>query len=222
MYSVTALEIRGYRQAPLANTFFLQAEETDELAIVFPGFAYTADMPALFYPIRYLLLERGCDVLRVEYAYDRAPDFATLAPEARASWVREDALAACRAGLAQRPYRRTILAGKSIGTMAMGQALAAEPRLKQAQCIWITGMLTNPQLQQQILEGRQRGLFVIGTADRYYDPQVLDELVAAGNGRSLVIQGADHSLEIGPDVIKSLHVMESFLRALDAFLKAEP
>src|SRR5215210_1072785 len=68
MYSSTTLDIRGHRGDAVPNTFFAQDSETHHLAVVFPGLGYTAHMPVLYYPRR-LLLERGADVLLVEYDY---------------------------------------------------------------------------------------------------------------------------------------------------------
>ena len=68
MYSSTTLDIRGHRGDAVPNTFFAQDSETHHLAFVFPRLGYTAHMmPVLYYPR--LLLERGADVLLVEYDY---------------------------------------------------------------------------------------------------------------------------------------------------------
>jgi pimeloyl-ACP methyl ester carboxylesterase len=220
MYSVTTLDIKGYQGDQVPNTFFLQGEPTRELTMLFSGFAYTADMPALYYPARYVL-HRGSDLLRVEYAYHRQPEFPTLPSEERSQWLYQDVSAACEAGLAQREYDRLILIGKSIGSLAMGYVLTNDPRFAGARCIWVTPLLTNDLLREQIKSAASPSLFVIGTADRYYDPAYLLELEAATGGRSLVVEDADHALEVrGGDVVQTIRVMERLVRSIDSFLRA--
>ncbi len=67
-YTITSVKIAGYEQAPVPNTFFRQDGPTDHLALIFPGYGYTPDMPALYYPMA-LLRDLGADVLQVRYDY---------------------------------------------------------------------------------------------------------------------------------------------------------
>jgi len=61
-------------------------------------------------------------------------------------------------------------------------------------------------------------LFVIGTADRQYKPDLLAQVESATGGETLVIPGADHSLEIPGDVPASLQAMERIVLALQGFV----
>jgi pimeloyl-ACP methyl ester carboxylesterase len=214
--SITSLDIKGYGGQPVPNTLFFQDRETRHLAIVFPGFAYTADMPVLYYPGR-LLVQRGADLLQVKYAYHQ-PSLRAISSSERARRLGQDVAAACEAGLAQRTYEQITLLGKSIGTLAMGQLVTTDVRFRDARCIWLTPLLTSGELRAQIKQGKQRGLFVLGTDDRYYDPAHLAEVVEATNGQRVVIEGADHSLEIAGDVVQSLRAIERVMRAIEAFL----
>lgn len=142
MYSVNTLEISGYRNQPVPNTFFKQDEETRQVAILLPGWEHTCHMPLLYYPAR-LLLALGADVLQVEYAYNLRTDFQALPNSERLQWLFTDA-AACSAALTQYTYEQVTLIGKSIGTLAMGHLLTTEPRLAQA--VWLTPLLRNDRL----------------------------------------------------------------------------
>ena len=44
------------------------------------------------------------------------------------------------------------------------------------------------------------------------------EVVEATNGQSVLIEGADHSLEMAGDVVQSLRAMKRLMRAMEAFL----
>ena len=63
MFTPSSLPIAGYRDLPVPNTFVRQPGETDHLALVFPGYSYPCEMPALYYPVS-LLLSLGADVVR--------------------------------------------------------------------------------------------------------------------------------------------------------------
>ena len=217
MYSVETLDISGYRNQPVPNTFFKQDAETHQVAILLPGWEYTCQMPLLYYPAR-LLLELGADVLQVEYVYNLRADFQALPSSEQPEWMFADAAAACRAALAQRSYEQVTLIGKSIGTLTMGQLLTTEAKLAKAWAVWLTPLLKNERLRTQILESRQRSLFVIGTTDPNYHPDYLAEAKRATEGEAVVIQGADHSFEIKDSILRSLRAMEEVIGAMQRFL----
>jgi hypothetical protein len=217
MAAAKTLEINGYRGAPVPHTFFQQEKEADHLAILLPGVGYSAHMPLLYYPLR-LSLDLGADALRVEYAYAARAEYGALSAQEQARWLLTDVTAACRAALAQRRYREITLVGKSLGTLAMGHLLTAEPDLSRAQAIWLTPLLWNEPLRTQIQRARPRSLFAIGTADTHYNAAYLAELKAATGGEAVVVEGANHSLEIAGDVMGSLRALERVMRAVQAFL----
>ena len=217
MYSSTTLDIRGHRGQAVPNTFFAQDSETHHLAVVFPGLGYTAHMPALYYPRR-LLLERGADVLLVEYDYRGRVNFRMPRDPERDRWFFEDVAAACAAGLGQRPYSGVTLVGKSLGTRAMGYLLTEDARLSPARCMWLTPLLRADRLRAQMRQASGHSLFVIGTADTHYDPAYLEEVRLVSGGESVVIRGADHSLEIEGDTVGSIRAVEQIVRAMQQFL----
>jgi hypothetical protein len=217
MLIFTTLDIIGYRDEPVPNTFVHQDGESAHLAILYPGFYYRATMPALYYPER-LLAARGADVLRVETAYDRAPDYQSLPEPRRRAWFEADAAAARDAALAHRDYTRVTLVGKSIGTLALGHLLAAGGLPERADYVWLTPLLRVGALRASIIEAQPRSLFVIGTADGEYRADYLAEVEEATGGGSVVIEGADHSLEVGGDVLASLEAMQRVVRELASFL----
>ena len=217
MYSIETLNIRGSQNEAVANTFFRQKQETRHVAILLPGLNYTAHMPVVYYPGQ-LLVARGADVLRVEYTYSRQPGFQALPDVEQDQWFRADVSAAFDAALAQRDYKRVILVGKSIGTLAVGYLLTTKTWLLQPECVWLTPLLQNEQLCAQIKQVRHRALFVIGTSDPQYEQAKLAEVEKATGGESIVIDGADHSLEIGGDVVLSIRAMQRVVEGIQKYL----
>ena len=174
-------------------------------------------MPLFYYPTR-LLLDAGVDVLQVEYDYSTRADFRQLSSSQRQTCLFTDSETACNAALAQRNYQRVTIIGKSIGTRAMGHLLTTSDRLMHARAVWLTPLLSDDILRRQIKECAQPSLFVIGTADPNYDRNYLAEVKEATGGEVLVIEGADHSLEIQGNTLRSLDALEQFLTTLKIFL----
>ncbi len=216
MNSFTTLNINGYGNEPVANVFIKQDSGTERLAVLFPGMRYTVDMPLLYYTSR-LLVSTGADALLVDYRYHEDPTFMADVEQERARRMTSDVTAACRVALSQRSYRDVTIVGKSLGTLAMAHLLSTETKLSTARAVWLTPLLRNENLRAQIKTWRGKSLFVIGTADPDYDEKLLGEVETATRGKSLVIEGGDHSLEIEGDFFASLQALEKVLRAVRRF-----
>jgi dienelactone hydrolase len=212
---ITHVDIHRPSGEALPNCFFRQAGEASELALVLPGLNYTADMPLLYYPAR-LLVERGADVLQVQADYTR-PDFQSLDRMEQMRWLGNDAQAALKAGQSQRDYRRLILIGKSIGTLTLAY-LVSLGGYAQATTIWLTPLLRQPWLVEAALQCRGRALFIAGTGDRTYDSEALQRIQDATGARTLLLPGANHSLEITGDLQQSLKFMQEIVQTIGDFL----
>jgi predicted alpha/beta-hydrolase family hydrolase len=217
MATSTTLTIRGYRDEPVPNRFLRPEGAIDHLAVLLPGFGYTLDMP-LFYYAEKLLLERGWDVLRVEYAYNTRPEFQTLPKSERDRWLLADTTAAWRAGLGQRTYERVVLIGKSLGTLAMGHLLTLAAPPPTVGAVWLTPLLGEERLRQQIQQYGGPSLFVIGTADPHFEPVVLEKMQVATIGEAVVVRNADHGMDIPGNPIASVRAVERVVEALSRFL----
>lgn len=217
MATSTSLPIIGFQDEPVPNGFLRPEGAIDALAVLLPGFGYTLDMP-LFYYAENLLLERGWDVLRVEYAYYRLPEAETAPWQRLEERLCADATAAWRAGLEQRPYDRVALIGKSLGTLAMGHLFTQAGRPPVVSAVWLTPMLSVDRLREQIVAFGGPSLFVIGTADEEHDGETLDALVAATNGEAVVVEGADHGMDVPGDAVASVRAVERVVAALGRFI----
>ena len=213
MAGSTVLSIQGYRGEPVPNRFQRPEGATDRLAVLLPGLGYTLDMP-LFYYTEDLVLARGWDILRVEYAYNR-PEFQEMPQAERARWLLADATAAYRAGLAQGQYESIALIGKSLGTLAMGHLLTmADQPAAASRAVWLTPLLGNDRLREQIGRFGGPSLFVIGTADPHYDAAILEEVRAATDGETVVVPDADHGMDVPGDAVASVHAVARVVAAL--------
>jgi pimeloyl-ACP methyl ester carboxylesterase len=216
MFTFETLDIAGHQNRPVPHTFLKQKRETQHVALLLPGVGYTAHMPLLYYTMR-VALDQGADVLRVETMYVKEEGFNALEPAARARWVFDDASAAFRAALAQRAYQHATLVGKSLGTLAVGHLLETEPDLAHVEAIWLTPLLWNDTLRSQINRFRPRSLFLAGSADPHYSAGHLAEVKRATQGEAVVIEGANHSLEIEGNLMRSLEALRRVVEAVLSF-----
>ena len=212
---LSSLAAVGYKNQQVPNTFVIQPTSTDHLGIILPGYRHSVDMADLHYAGR-ILLEGGTDLLQIEYAYNRT-DFMQQSNSEQDKWISSDVSAICDAALAYRSYDQITLVGKSLGTLAMGHLLD-DNRFQNATCVWETPLLTVEWLCSRIEQAHPRSLFIFGTADKFYKPDILEHLVAVTHGRSVIIEGAHHGLEISGDISKSLKGLNQIVQALQEFL----
>src|SRR5574342_273278 len=115
-WNLSSLNIAGYKNQPVPNTFIAHPNPTKHLGIVLPGYRYAVEMPPLYYAGR-ILLEGGADLLRIEYAY-YCTDFTKHPASEQDQWLASDVSAACEVGLSYRSYEKITFVGKSLGTLA--------------------------------------------------------------------------------------------------------
>jgi hypothetical protein len=213
---MSTFDVVGYHNKKVPNTFISQSNPTGHLGIILPGYRHSADMADLHYAAR-ILMEQGADLLRVEYLYYQT-DYLNQSESAQNQRISEDVFAVCNACLAFRPYTKITLVGKSLGTRAMGFLLGDE-RFQKAECVWSTPPLTTEWLYSRIEQVRPRSLFIFGTADDYYKPENLQHLIKVTNGRAVVVEGANHGLEVPESIPRSLHGLGQIVQALQEFLE---
>ena len=217
MDDVKYLKIQGYLKNDVPNAFWPHPRPTGRLAISFPGFGYTADMPVLYYPA-FLARDRGFDLLQLKTNYSTNAAYQQATGQEQLEWIMADARASLQAGLAQGNYPQLLLIGKSLGTIAISRLiddLAEFPRLK---ILWLTPVLTDPIVTRVLLEHEIPGLVVIGKSDPYYDPNRIREMESKAYLKLCVYDSANHSLEIPGDMPGSIRILADFILSLDTFI----
>jgi len=220
MVKITTLEIPGFNDQPVPNTYYQQKDATPHLAIVLPGFGYTAKMPLLYYSTR-LMLQIGTDVLSIDYAYNKMPEYKHCSEDEKTRWLMADVLAACNAGLGEGEYGKITLVGKSLGTIAIANLLASNETYSTARAVWLTPVLDMQLVRQGILDSLPRSFLAIGTNDPFYDATFIDQLKLDAPDQVMVVDHADHGLEIKDDLQQSLIELESLMQALLTFFSKE-
>jgi hypothetical protein len=217
MYSFESIEIMGYDGKHVPNTYLKLKALSEKLAIVFPGRGYTSQGPLLHYTIN-LLLENRVNVLSVDYDYMNNPEFGSLEWEEKQTWLYADVEEAFKAAIDYIDSELRILVGKSLGTLGIGHLLDTFSSTRKNTVIWHTPLVKMSHLVRQIAKHQPHSLFVIGTSDPHYDQEVLNQVKAATDGRLIVIEGANHSMEVSGGVEDSLKVMTEIVKGIRQFL----
>ncbi len=216
----TFLEIVGHHAYFIPNRFYRQPDETNLLAIILPGLRYTCDMPLLYYASR-LLGGHRADLLHVHTDYT-SESYSTLLPEQRAEWLCADARGIVKAGLAQRNYSHLVLVGKSIGTLALACLLQQNDIpasiAGHTLTIWVTPLLHQPQVITTLANLRQPALIIASPADQTYNPAGLARIQQSAAPEVLLVENADHALEIPGDAAASTAILQRYTQAISTFL----
>lgn len=213
MYKELSLQINGYGEQPVSNRFYSQEEDTAYLSIVLPGLNPPLINPALYYISQTVLIKRS-DLFQVEHQY-----YKINKPKENEILERlyADTLAACEVAFTQRNYKRITLIGKSLGTRAMAYLLD-NSRFRDAECVWLTPLITQEYIRSQVIIHKPKSLFITGTADPFYREEYLSELIEATGGESLVIEEMNHGLNVSGNVQASIDVLSRIITRVSDFL----
>lgn len=214
MAEFTSLPLRTADGRPLVHKYRRRTGEAAGLLLLFPGNLYGVDGPLLFYPSAFLG-ERGWDTLALTYGFQSAMGSAD--GDAVSAALRE-AESAVAAALAQGPYPRLGLIGKSLGASVVAHLCATIAQLSRARAAYLTPMLGTPLFDGLLSQTQQAAFLAIGSADAFYDQDALRSLQ---EGRSLqvsVVDGADHSLIVPGDLPASLCALERVCSQVVEFL----
>jgi len=199
------------------NEFYRQPEGSSSLGVILPGVGYTSAVPLLYYAER-LLIDRGCDVLTVDYDYRSiSRNVPTAEMEER---LFTDTLQSLSVACDQHSYSSVVLVGKSLGTMAMAMAHLLElQRWPIVASVWLTPILRRKDVRHQLANMSDRAFVAIGTDDGEYDEQLLHELQQRHGVDVCTIEGADHSIDIVGNVSDSVAVVRTVTHTMLAFLE---
>ena len=215
MPSLKRFDVTGYKNQTVPNMYIDFG--SDQLAIFLPGIGYTNDSPILHYTGSYLL-QKEINILRVDYRYSDSDEFLNSTKGEQAHWIIEDVKPAVEAVLSEKDFKKIILIGKSMGTIALGEILSSITKLKDAEVIWLTPLINHDELVAQILKINNRSLLIMGTEDHAYKADQLEKILEKKNVDSLIIEGLNHSLEIENQIIESIHASQKILLKIMSFV----
>lgn len=214
MTELTRLPLQTSDGRPLMHKLYRQAAEPAGLLLVFPGNHYGMDGPLLYYSCR-AMQDAGWDTLAVGYGFQSAvqePDEQTL------PGLVAECTAALHAARSSHAYPRLALLGKSLGAGMVAYLCGTQAVLAEARIACLTPALGSPFFDPLLERASQPCMLAIGTADRYYDAQALERLQAARPLELVLIEGADHSMDVPGDLAASLKAVRQVVEAAVEFL----
>jgi dienelactone hydrolase len=200
---------------PLMHKYYRQREQPQGLLIGLPGGHYGVDGPLLYYPSE-LLREEGWDSLVLTYGYVTAGQELSLET---APALLSECQAALTRVLSERAYPRLGLVGKSLGAGVVAYLCRQMAELAEARAAYLTPVLGSAFFDDVFAETRQPAYVAVGTKDRYYDHQALEDLQTSRSFALTRVEGADHSMDVRGDLRASLAAVERVVSETLAFLK---
>lgn len=210
------LEFQSAGSRPHRQRLLSSGHASDHLAVLLPGRSYSTDMPVLYFPGR-LMLSHQVDVLKVDYSIP-AEDLEALPLGELAARAAASSETILRAVLEQRAPSRLTLIGKSLGTIVMAHLLGCGLDLPRTDCIWITPILKDESLQNKMAGVRQMSMVVAGSADPYSDEHGLERLEKETGMRVVLIEDADHQLDVPGNGIETLRGLQRIVRSIEGFM----
>ncbi len=210
------LAVKGHTQADLPNRFLKQTGASRALLVMLPGLNYSCDNPLFFYTTS-ICLAHSIDVLQLWANYN-AREFQLLGEKDQLRWLVDDATALITAGRAQRDYSHLLLAGKSISTLTLGALFGDSDAYQEAYAIWFTPLMRFPVVLRGMSRARPKSLFIGGSADHSLDTNLFSNFPRIPYRETIVIEGADHSLQIPGDLPRSLDAMKEITVAVETFI----
>lgn len=205
MVKLVKLPFKASDGNPLIHKFYRQEDEPSGLLVTLPGNHYGVDGPLLYYPSE-LLCEAGWDTLALTYGYQTAGE--EFHHDTVPSMVQE-----CHAALAliisERDYPRIGLVGKSLGAFVIAQLCNMGDGLDKVRCVYLTPPIGTPFFDPFFLQTVQPAHLAIGTRDRFYQSQALEDLQAKRAFGLTLIEGADHSMDVAGDLDASIEAVRT-------------
>ncbi|WP_066496617.1 alpha/beta hydrolase [Abyssisolibacter fermentans] len=200
------IEIESYIGFNLKNELIMQSGET--LVIQLPGGKYTIMAPYMYYSYN-IALEQGCDVLTIEYGFQRTnkpyckDDLPNIVKECKEI---------INKALAIKKYKRIIFCGKCIGC-EIQTIIAPDYQNYNTEYIFITPYVSSIPLMKN-----KRSLLIIGTNDPVFKREHIEEVSSFNNVKVFTIKGANHDLDTDK-YDKSIEMLLHSCRVIEEFIR---
>jgi hypothetical protein len=106
-----------------------------------------------------------------------------------------------------------VLAQEQIGYLITNEMIPESTKV-----IWLTPLLNDKKLRDEMKQHGNLSLFICGTADPYYEAKYMTEIQTATQGQVLLIDNADHLLNIVDDVNRSIYELGNIIDNIKAFV----
>ena len=212
-----SLTIKGYNDRSIMNSLLIPGSASGPISIILPGLHYAVDMPMLYYATG-ILLEAGHSVLSVDTRYSGEKEFMSVSSQERAEWMFRDSEAVYEAIQDLENYSLSVMVGKSLGTIMMSRMVQKYPEIEDKKILWLTPLLKQDWVVEQIIAHKGKSLVVIGTADPHYDDDTITKLVQEGRCEVLTVLRGNHSLDVPEGVLSSMEQLQTIMKQFKDFI----
>ncbi|MFS0864854.1 alpha/beta family hydrolase [Fredinandcohnia sp. 179-A 10B2 NHS] len=195
----------------IPTRLIVQKEEVENLVIILPGAGYTTQAPLLHYTTA-LFYAEGFDVLHINYSFSKAEMNALN----NRAFARDVQLAIDNA-IKNKKYSNYYVVAKSIGTKAVCYLLN-NPMFKEALVVWLTPILQNDEVFNEMVNSDKKGLCIIGDNDICFVVERFEQLKNNPNLKLKVVEGGNHNLELDQEPIKSIDLLKSVISTINHFI----
>lgn len=184
------------------------------MAILLPGAGYTTQAP-LFHYSTGVFLHKSVDVLQVNYTYnDKFYDHFSMDELVEA--IKFDVGTIIDKVLEENSYDGYYLVGKSLGTIAMASLLDREI-FYHAKAVWLTPLLNRDDVFESMVHSRNESFCFIGDDDTHYNAERYRQFDNNPKLVTKLLEGADHSLQYKSDPVRSIDLLKTVIKEIDAF-----
>ena len=120
--------------------------------------------------------------------------------------------------LSERDWSQVTFVAKSVGTMTLGAVGAGLSVPGRVSALWLTPTFPLDYVRDGAIATGWRSLIVSGSADPWYDPARTAEVADALEADHLLVDGAEHNLEVAGDVGATLGALEQLATATRSFI----
>ncbi|WP_153461945.1 MULTISPECIES: alpha/beta family hydrolase [Sediminibacillus] len=196
--------------------YFRNTPDNSKLCVMLPGLGYTTDQP-LFYYATGLFLEKGFDVLHVQYEHDNS-SFIKLEREEQFEVISDDVEKVLGEVVSANKNTNIFMMAKSIGTGGLAHLFQkSKENLKITKVIWLNPLLQIDTLYDCLRSSRKESLLLTGNKDQYFVKERMSELADKRNFKTRILKGADHSLEHEDGIYQSIECMKVIMKEIDMF-----
>ena len=214
MTDLKKLDIKDSDGRPLVHKYYLHPGTSKGLVVTLPGNHYGVDGPLLYYPSE-LLSNRNWDTLAITYGYQSRGEEFSVGIIADILKECEDAIRIC---LKEKEYGRIGLIGKSLGALIIAQLCGSVDELDSARTVYLTPPINTPFFGQLFLQTSQSAYMGMGTGDRFYKKEILDNLQSDRDFVLTIIENADHSMNIEGDFEATMSGLKKVVEDVVEFL----
>ena len=189
---------------------------SEKALVVFPGYRYPPDAPAIFYA-QLAFLKHGWDVVAFDYRYNELPGFLSQGEEKADEQIRDEAIEMGKYIREHFPANTLCILGKSLGTTVVHHIVQhVDLQTVGTSVILLTPTEFQRELVEIVIQTGRTGFVAIGEKDPYYRKDVVEE--QSGNPRIQweTIQDAGHLFEdVGRDMGRSLDNVKRVTEAIE-------